>query len=293
MTDSVSTTTHRMRMHMLRHPLLALLFCSIAAVSASAQNYPDDTSLPIAEYLALGVPPVDRPWSVDDYKTAVFVLDSIGQAQPGALPQYQSERSGALFARLVAIDNAQAADPTITDAVKLNGMLPLTQEFANLMRIYTAPGAQGIVFDNELAELLGYFLSTADTVAALATRVITEAGQAAILKDTTNGALIQMRSGLTLTAVGAIEPMGVMEPLETSALRLPARRRLAAHVGAHVPAIAPLLTDSGRAEVRAQLARVLRVEKDAGIRGILQKLDATLAKKTKGAKTSGRKSKRN
>jgi hypothetical protein len=278
---------------MLRHTLVALALLAVATVTTRAQIYPQDESLDAAAYASLGIPSADEPWSVDDYRAAIAVLDSIAKATPNALPQYGSPRSGALFARIVAINNAHGVDPSLTDDARLDSVVLLTQEFNGLLGVYTQAGAQGMVFDNELAELLGYALSTADSIAAMVTRVIVAGGQGEILKDTAHESLTQMRSGLAMTAVGAVRMLGVMEPLTTSALRLDARRRLARHIGAHVPAIATLLTPGGRGEVRAQLGRVLGVEKDAEVRGILKNVDKTLSKSARTSKAGRKKSKRN
>jgi hypothetical protein len=78
----------------------------VAASQAAIETAPDpDRSLTTAEYVAAGVPDPGRPWSADEMAAAARALGRIATADPGQLPAYQNARSGALFSRIVSVEN--------------------------------------------------------------------------------------------------------------------------------------------------------------------------------------------
>jgi hypothetical protein len=77
----------------------------IAAGSSGVLTADQDESLAPDEYVARGLPPVDRPWSAGDILSALLVLQELANEGDQYLPRYQSERSGAVFARLTSPQN--------------------------------------------------------------------------------------------------------------------------------------------------------------------------------------------
>ncbi len=63
---------------------------------------PEDRSLSVEEYAQLGLPGVDHTWTTDERTKAVQVLTDLAKKNPAQLPRYNSNRSGAVFARLLA-----------------------------------------------------------------------------------------------------------------------------------------------------------------------------------------------
>jgi hypothetical protein len=75
--------------------------------NAKEHATPEDRSLTSDEYIRLGLSAHDRLWSGDDMASATKVLSGIAQRDPGQLPRYRSEHSGAVFARLTAAQNLE------------------------------------------------------------------------------------------------------------------------------------------------------------------------------------------
>lgn len=120
-----------------------------------------DTSLPLAVYRAAGVPDIDHAWSTQDYERCLSVFADLLRSGRNDLPRRGSQRSGALFARLVAIDNfASAADGAGAAEVagvalperarRLQGYLDV---YPGLLRVYS-PASDGIDFSVEQVELI-------------------------------------------------------------------------------------------------------------------------------------------
>jgi hypothetical protein len=291
---------------MLRH-LIALVAVVIATAFAAtnplaAQVYPEDHSMAPGVYHSLGVPSTERAWNAEEYDAAIAVLDSIARVDPSQLPRFHSATSGALFAHLTSMASISGgiAGEGDEDATRLDSLVPVTEKLGAMLNVYANPATKGVILDDELAELFGFVLYTADTLTSLTTRLLTAAGQASMLRDTTDENMRQRRDGLATTAVGAIQTLGVVEPAKISPLRPAARRRLAGHLAESVPAFASLLTPGGRAQIRAQLASVIGVETDFEARGSLKKLDGALAEtsvpattRSKSASKSTKKTKRN
>lgn len=84
-----------------------LLLILILSVSLNSCNKPGETdhSLTLVEYQERGMPDYSKVWSLEDYSTAFYVLNTLKYEKPMALPARESEKSGALFARMINMDN--------------------------------------------------------------------------------------------------------------------------------------------------------------------------------------------
>jgi hypothetical protein len=78
---------------------------SSGAGGAAPPKIVPDASLPADEYVAQGFPSHDRPWSGREMAVAAEKLKALSTRKPQHLPRRGSANSGAVFARLVAIDN--------------------------------------------------------------------------------------------------------------------------------------------------------------------------------------------
>lgn len=87
-----------------------LTICLFAACKESKLTHqqPDapsfDPSLTISEYVAMGMPPIDRPWTEDDQVIAAECIKKISEEKPNCLPRFNSPKSGRLFERLIDTD---------------------------------------------------------------------------------------------------------------------------------------------------------------------------------------------
>lgn len=140
--------------------------------SAALPNIsPDaDTSLALAVYRAAGVPEIDHVWSARDYERCLAVFADLLRSGRSDLPRRGSQRSGALFARLVAVENFQSADEAALPerARRLQGFL---EAYPGLLQVYS-PANDGLDFSVEQTELIVSLLellkSALDSTRALA-----------------------------------------------------------------------------------------------------------------------------
>jgi len=129
-----------------------------------------DTSLALSVYRAAGVPELDHAWSARDYERCLTVFADLLRTGRGDLPRRGSQRSGALFARLVAVENFRSADevPPPERARRLQGYL---ETYPGLLQVYS-PANDGIDFSVEQTELIVSLLellkSALDSTHALA-----------------------------------------------------------------------------------------------------------------------------
>jgi hypothetical protein len=129
-----------------------------------------DTSLALAVYRAAGVPEIDQAWSARDYERCLAVFADLLRSGRSDLPRRGSQRSGALFARLVAVENFRSADeaPPPERARRLQGYLAV---YPGLLQVYS-PANDGIDFSVEQTELIVSLLellkSALDSTRALA-----------------------------------------------------------------------------------------------------------------------------
>src|SRR5688572_19670382 len=129
-----------------------------------------DTSLALPVYRAAGVPEIDHVWSARDYERCLAVFADLLRSGRSDLPRRGSQRSGALFARLVAIENFRSADEAALPerARRLQGYL---EAYPGLLQVYS-PASDGIDFSVEQTELIVSLLellkSALDSTRALA-----------------------------------------------------------------------------------------------------------------------------
>ena len=62
---------------------------------------PKDSTLTTQQYFSLGVPPMNRIWTHEEYRSAITVLEKLAVKSPEKLPKLNSLRSGTLYRKLV------------------------------------------------------------------------------------------------------------------------------------------------------------------------------------------------
>ena len=134
----------------------------------------------------------------------------------------------------------------------------------NLLFIYLRPVNDNVVFDDELAELTGFLLSSSAEVADVLSVFIKSLPRDDPKMEVRLQGLDRMRSGLSEMVAGTLTSIA-----ERETYRTPARRRFTLHVRASVPRLARHLTDLQRQEIAGRLAALVHEESDAAIRELL------------------------
>jgi hypothetical protein len=121
---------------------------------------PPDRSLTSDEYIRLGMPAHDRPWSGADMTAAAKVLTTLAEKDPGLLPRYQSERSGEVFARLVAVEQnlAVSKNKTLPVGPRIDNYADYLKSANKIAKLYASAFIARKLEGAEMIEFLGALL---------------------------------------------------------------------------------------------------------------------------------------
>ena len=116
---------------------------------------PPDASLEVAQYVELGLPAIDHPWSVEEYSQAAGALQTVAKEGLQRLPRYQSPRSGDVFTRLVATDliGTLTNERSAPLERSLHAM-PFIKAASGIQKLYVAALAEHAVGGVEVVELM-------------------------------------------------------------------------------------------------------------------------------------------
>ena len=127
---------------------------SQVTVQLSDAPYADE-SKSLETYRAAGVPAIDKPWGSDEYKAAFDAIFKLGKKWE-ALPRFKSAKSGALFERIVSLDNMNsvATESTPLDQRKTQVQLLMANSTQLLQYYIVRPG----LYNRELVECEAFIL---------------------------------------------------------------------------------------------------------------------------------------
>ena len=213
---------------------------------------PPDLSLTPEQYIKLGLPAYDRPWSGTDMASAAKVLAALASKDPGQLPRYQSPRSGKVFSRLVATPQNQelSRNKSLPLQSRLQNALGDLQATSEIMKLYLASFLNGKTSGADLIELFGGSLRSTVVAVEVFDEFIPT------LKDTDPtykarmAGVEQMKKGLAMTVSGSFDSL-------TEAFDKADRLRLLEHMQETLPAIVPRLSPASRQEVSVRLDKML------------------------------------
>ncbi len=130
---------------------------ALAPPTGSGEFGPDDRSLTSDEYLRLGAPADDRPWTSAEMTKVQKVLTDLAKKDSRQLPRYRSERSGKVFARLTDDENlGLARNATFPLSVRLSEILTYSKEFGAISKVYMAAFAEQHIGGREMVELTAH-----------------------------------------------------------------------------------------------------------------------------------------
>jgi len=129
------------------------------ASQPAAIEVPTDESLPLEKYHEMGMPACDQIWTGEQMAQAASVLTTLFQFNPKELPRFESDRSGELFARLVAAENLGFLDD---QSIPVNDRMPramLYMESSNrIFKMYVLAFMQRAGGGAEVVEWTGAIL---------------------------------------------------------------------------------------------------------------------------------------
>jgi len=130
-----------------------ILILSISLASCNKANKTDH-SLTLAEYLELGMPDYNNAWTMQDFSTAFYVLNTLKYEKPKALPARESEKSGVLFSHMISTDNLFfLQDEILPLHVKASKMKWFVNTLMELKVAYTIIGTESQYYVRELMDI--------------------------------------------------------------------------------------------------------------------------------------------
>ena len=250
-------------------PLLAIcVFAACSTPAAPPVHWPDDDrSFSSEQLVRLGFPPTEHDWGVAEYQRAAAVLQDVAAVDPRGLPRHGSARSGDVFARIVSTENlAVLRDPDVAHSTRVEIGGAQHDAIQRILLTYLEPAERHVIFDEELARMIGLYLQSSLLLWPLFEGVLE---LPASPEDTARRrrALDDIRESFGQIVVGACVA------LRDFAFRPSARRTLAGHLAVTLPELVPAMSPEARQEAGEVLRGLVQVEQDPGVRA---DLDATV-----------------
>ena len=252
---------------------------AVVADAARAKSQ-DDGSLTTEEYVGFGLPAVDRDWSGDDLTRAESVLSGLSKRGYQILPKYQSDRSGAVFARMTSVQNltllrnkSQSVDARFPQAIEYY------DAGGRICKLYLAAYLKQGVKENELIELMGMQLRLAVVMLELVDEFLPTLKQNDPTYQSRLQGLEQMKQGLASVVAGSLQTLRGRGKTSQSEIA-----RLVGYMQETFPRVVPRLPLDARVET---LVEVTRLRDDPAMQDVLPQLQelqsqvkAALAKET-------------
>lgn len=113
-----------------------------------------DYSWTVETYLEKGLPPVDRVWTVGDFRKGQEVLEAACVFSAKHLPRFKSKHSGPVFARFISEENlAPALDESIDLELRISTAMGVFGAMHKLLPLYVRPQSKGERYDEERVEI--------------------------------------------------------------------------------------------------------------------------------------------
>lgn len=224
----------------------------VAAAPALIATVSDDQSLTAEEYIDLGMPAHERPWSSVDMANAAKVLTEIANRDPIQLPRYHGSKSGELFSRLTSTENfGFFQNQSLPLKIRTLSCVQYMQAANAVSKAYLSGLLHRKTGVDEMTELTGHILRGTVIMVGL----LVAAEKALDKNDPIYSTLLndyrQARAGMGFTLQGVI--IQVSEPKTWEAATL---GRLIGYMEETFPNILRILPKNVQAETSKQLRRM-------------------------------------
>jgi hypothetical protein len=249
--------------------IAAGLFAFWVGTATAAAPAPDHSPV-LQKYLEAGVPPIDKPWTPEDFQRAAKVLEELGAKDVTQLPRYNSENSGVLFAHIIAQENLSSFTDNnvpVDTRMKLVNDAPA---YLPVFVLYVHAATAEQTFDTEMLELGGFILRVEMAEAAVFDEFVAAHPEKKDETRTTRG-LKQMRDSIAQTASGLIELM-----MDRTCVRTSEATRFAQELKYVLPKCAAALLPEAQDHLKSQLKQAAANEQDTGLKTALTELLAAM-----------------
>lgn len=236
----------------------------------------DDRSLTTAQYIELGLPKCDRPWSSSDMSRAAKVLTEIASRDARELPRHLSPKSGQVFARITADDNLDGIrKQSLPVTIRTGFALQFLHAAASIGKLYGTLAVEESAASEETTELIGLTLRIATVLKGLSDEVLPTLDKNDPTEATRLNGLMQLTTGLGPVVQGALN-----QALASKKLKPETRTRMLKYMEQTLPELVNVLPPKAREEVRVKLKTLSErpefAEHQQDIKPLLDKISQTL-----------------
>ena len=144
----------------------------IVAFCTSCAQKRSDNSLTIDGYRELGIPDPNQQWDMADYAKAHNVLAKMKWERQLQLPMQDSDKSGALFDRMVSIDYLVfLQDSTLTRSEKAQKISEFARVYDYWIDVYTIPTLKANYYNREIMSVRLFNLRLTEAALNLANKI--------------------------------------------------------------------------------------------------------------------------
>jgi len=134
--------------------IIFLIFVTVIINVSCNRGSNRDYSLSLKKYREMGIPNPNKVWNLEEIGIAINVFSGIKWSKPYILPRKGSKKSGALFERMISLENMTFLQD---DTLQLHDKAYLSLEFLQLFdkwsEVYTNPIWKKQYYHRELAEI--------------------------------------------------------------------------------------------------------------------------------------------
>ncbi len=219
----------------------------------------EDVSLTPVEYMDLGFPASDRPWTTPDYQVVFRTMQTLPVER---LPRTTSPKSCPVVDRLTNPDNLGFfVNRTLPLDQRLVPCIDLVDSANGISKLYLAAHSRAPVFAEDIIRMQGFMLQAVVVELRLLDEFLPTLDKSDPSYPTRMAGLEQMKSGMAQMIQGVLVVLA-----ERKSYTAKARAEFASTVSATFPKIAPHLPPLSRQEFTATLRRIASEEKDTSVK---------------------------
>ncbi len=212
-----------------------------------------DQSATAAEFRRIGIPDWDRIWTGEDMAQAEEVLSRLSQRGFQYFPRYESERSGAVFARLTSLDNLKPfTDSKVPLSVRFSAANQFLGPTNQILELYFTGQSRSKIRVIEVVEVMALQLHVAKLNMELVEQAVPELDKSDPKYPERMGELEGVKRGIAGLILG-----GIAYLTEGKRDRQPDLKRLVIAMQETFPPLFTRVTMSSRETCLAKLDRVI------------------------------------
>lgn len=240
----------------------------------SFEAHPEDHSLTPEEYSRLNLPDISEPWTPEQCLiAAIRVLKPLAEKDHTQLPQFRSETSGEVFARIVSMENiawlndpARPLDDRWAGFVKyLQALFPVFEIYRQAPATSPDPADHAKVFDQELVELFHVLSQTAVAGSRIRKAILKTLPDDDPRRSTQQATYRQMQKGFAQSIFDALLWLSRRQEFRPGA-----RIRLSQYIGQALPELMPEMTYPDRYRILQTIENLVGSEDNPSVRKALE-----------------------